>query len=1236
MMPLVPRALGRIVTLREGEGATALLMFAFSFLAMTAYNVLKPATKSEFIGALGADDLPYAYLASGLVIAVLMQAYSQAASRLPARWLIPLTQAGEVVLLVVFWLLLLTGAAWVALALYVLGSILGILLISQFWTLANDVYDARQAKRIFGFIGGGASVGGLTGAGITSVIVGQVGVPQLLLVSAALLSVCIVIVVAILRQHAPEIRTAADGPSVGAGEAMRLLRSSRQLQLVALVIGAGAIGAQIVDQQLSMAAEWYFGPDATPAMATFFARVTFVLSALGLLIQVGLTSRIHRHLGVGIALLILPVGLGATAGLILISGAVWAAATARIVDGSLRYTVDKTTREVLFLPLSPSERHRAKPFVDVTVERMAKALVALLLLVLIKDWGLGLDWRQLSYASLLLMTLWIAVAILARREYLRSFRRSLGARSIAPSTIRIDVADASTIETLVEQLASPDDDAVLYAIELLETLDKRNLITPLLLHHHAPKVRARALIGLEAASPSTRERWAPQIESLLKDDDAEVRAAAVHALSLLGMEAAAVTMRRYLDDRDPRVAVTAAGVLAASGLSADARMAEALFQRLAEDLRPSAARARQEVASALARTDRPALRSLLVSLMLDPEVAVAREAIRSVRLGERCHPVFVPVLVALLGHRELKRDARNALLGCGPEVVAILAYLLRDREEQPWVRRHLPATLAGLPLQASMDALVPALDDPDGFLRFKALEAIERLHQQDPTLTFDRAQIERQITRETADYCNCLILKHNLLRESPAVSGALLVRALDDAMGRAVDRLYRLMGLLYPWKDIVAARHTLEHGTSTRQRAGAIEYLDNLIGNPLRRRIIPVIDDTPPDEKVRQAYGLLKTRPRDFDDSLAQLIHDEDAVVSAAAIHCAVGQRRDGLRSDVEFVLTHRPPADRHAVEAAVWALEQGLVPRANDRPTAAELPAVVMADSLRQIPLFSFVSVDELFRVASAGRQVSCGAGRSLYSEGRAVDRVRFLLEGRVRAFGDGRPAEELVAPLALGAEGALGGYPIDETIEATSRAICLELEPSAFLMMLGDHEPLARGVFRVLLAGVSEHLWDSLAAPSANDVASTGRPLRPIDQVYVLRAHPLFARATPDELLDLVSLTRQLFLTPGTTFGGAGERPALYHLLDGQIRLERDGSGPVLVNAGRTIGAVEVLTGVSEGWQATVVTPAHVLSVPGDDLFRLLGDHTDLLQSLLSGVLRTARQIRQRSPGTPRLLVG
>ena len=104
-------------------------------------------------------------------------------------------------LLVLFWLLFQTGASWVSVAFYVLGLVLGILLISQFWTLANDIYDPRQAKRLFGFIGGGASLGGAMGPALTAFAVEKVGTDNLLLVSAAVLGLCVALVTAIVRRQ---------------------------------------------------------------------------------------------------------------------------------------------------------------------------------------------------------------------------------------------------------------------------------------------------------------------------------------------------------------------------------------------------------------------------------------------------------------------------------------------------------------------------------------------------------------------------------------------------------------------------------------------------------------------------------------------------------------------------------------------------------------------------------------------------------------------------------------------------------------------------------------------------------------------------------------------------------------------------------------------------------------------------------------------------------------------------
>ena len=82
---LLTRLVNPIVQLREGEATTALLMFAYSFLAMTSYNIIKPITRSEFIASLGADNLPSVHFGSGVIIGVIMQGYSKAIALVPRR-----------------------------------------------------------------------------------------------------------------------------------------------------------------------------------------------------------------------------------------------------------------------------------------------------------------------------------------------------------------------------------------------------------------------------------------------------------------------------------------------------------------------------------------------------------------------------------------------------------------------------------------------------------------------------------------------------------------------------------------------------------------------------------------------------------------------------------------------------------------------------------------------------------------------------------------------------------------------------------------------------------------------------------------------------------------------------------------------------------------------------------------------------------------------------------------------
>ena len=1214
-MSLVQRLLSPIVEVRRGEASALLLMFAYSFLIMTSYNIVKPLTRAQFINDLGADNLPWVLLFAGVLIGIIMQVYTRVVRRLPPRSVIPLTQAAIAILLIGFWVLFQTGQVWTSTAFYLFGQIMGLLLISQFWTLANDVYDPRQAKRLFGFIGGGAS--------LLAFLVQAVGPNSMLIASAVLLFICVFVVGAVMRLAKvglSDIASAGEEQGVGSQEAIRLLRESRHLQVIALVIGFAAIGAGLLDQQLNMAVEEAAGDGGAEAIAAFLGRVQLYLSIAGFVIQVWLTSRIHRYLGIGFALLILPVSLGATGIVIMATGALWASAAGRILDSSLRYTVDKTTREILFLPLPSELKHQAKAFVDVTVDRFAKAGLAILLLILIQVFGL--EWRQLSVVSIAMVGLWIFTAIKARQGYLASFRKSIEQQGVSPADVRLSVADLSTVETLVEELAHPDEQRVLYAIDLLDSLDKRNLITPLLLHHESAAVRARALGAFRDGRQDIVERWIPTIEKMIGDENADVRAAAIGTLASIRNEGATANVARsLLNDHDPRIVATAAVVLSGSEDEADQVIARRALSSLAADTHETASVVRRDLAAAIRQVGDSRSHDLLIPLLHDPDPDVADEALRSVRALGATDSLFAPTLVSLLGNRRLKNGARETLVSYGPSVVDVLQYFLNEPGEDVWVRRHIPATLARIPCQQSMDVLVAALNDEDGFLRFKVVTAIEKLRREHPSLEFKRDPIESLALKESRHYFNRLGLHHNLFVRANLPRDSVLAQALEEKIERTIDRIYRLLALIYPWKDIAATRWAIERGDG-KTRANALEYLDNILSGPLRHRVMPAIDDLPLDEKVRRGNVLLKTRPRDVEETLLELINDDDQVIAAAAIDLAGHLEMWSLSDDIEHVLAHRNVRDWYVFESASWTLAaRRITSQRRQQQWVEPLPAVSLADRLRGLPLFASVGIDELFRIVGAGHQVRHDQGSMLMREGAVPSTLHLLLDGSVVATGRRSGAREIHPPAALGFEEALDGRLMTESVKTSDRAVSLELRADQLGTLLADNTDLVQGLFRTLVE--RKRAKPGFIKGDGPIEIDLPRRLTPIQKVLALQKIPLFSKVSGAEMLYVAAAATQIDLEKDAVLADETGPAGLSILISGSLALATpDGPEPVArAGPGDSVGVYETLAGLESAPQIgklrIVATEAgSVLQIPRDELFDLLGQRPILLRQIFAAI--------------------
>ena len=375
------------------------------------------------------------------------------------------------------------------------------------------------------------------------------------------------------------------------------------------------------------------------------------------------------------------------------------------------------------------------------------------------------------------------------------------------------------------------------------------------------------------------------------------------------------------------------------------------------------------------------------------------------------------------------------LVGYGEEVVPALGHFLRDPEEDIWVRRHLPSTLSRIPCQASMDVLVAELvGEKDAFLRYKCVAAVDRLHHERPDLTFDPKPIETLAWLEGMQFYQFLSYYDNLFVRGGIGTPCLLKSLLEEKRARARDRVFFMLALLYPRRDVMAARWELEHGDA-RARASACEYLDNVLSGPLRRRLMTMLEDLPHEERVTRGNVILRTRPRDVEETLLILMNSDDEVVSATAIDLVGRLELRTLADDLDHVLAHRDVREWHVFEAASWTLA-GLRMQATRRRALwlEPLPSVEIASRLRALPIFASVATDELFRMARTGRQVRLDRGRTLYDAGSPAAHVYLLLDGQVQAVSPEGQTRDVKHPAPLGLEDMLEARPHPDTVRASA----------------------------------------------------------------------------------------------------------------------------------------------------------------------------------------------------------
>ena len=395
----------RLFDIKPGEIRKAVLLQAYVFLLITTLLIVKPTINSIFLSALTSDALPTAYLLTAVLAVLFSLFYDKILWAIPLNRVITGTLILSALLFALFCFLLNfkpSNTGWLY-APYLFVAIFGLLTTSQFWILANSIFNVREAKRLFGFIGSGAIAGGIFGGYLTSLLSGIISSENLLLVAAALILVCIPISSYLWKRYVDQNKVEKPIKEKAKESPFTLIRHNRLLWLITLTVGISVIVAKMVDYQYShFAAEKITN---TEELTSFFGFWFSTLSVVSLLIQLFLSKRILKYFGIGNALIFMPVGILLGSVLLLLIPELWVVVAIKIVEGSLKQSLNKAASELVVIPVPIEVRKHAKPFIDIVVDSIATGLAGAILIFLIN--GMGVPSIYISYINIGLIGIWV-------------------------------------------------------------------------------------------------------------------------------------------------------------------------------------------------------------------------------------------------------------------------------------------------------------------------------------------------------------------------------------------------------------------------------------------------------------------------------------------------------------------------------------------------------------------------------------------------------------------------------------------------------------------------------------------------------------------------------------------------------------------------------------------------------------------------------------------------------------
>jgi len=849
--------------IRDGEIRISFFMQLYIFLLITVLLMVKPTINALFLSNLGAAHLPYAYILVAIIAVLTSYSYNRAVKKYSLRIITIATLVFFSLIFMLLSFIIYSGALndWIYYIYYLSVSLFAVLVTSQFWLIANMVYNAREAKRLFGFIGAGAIAGGIFGGYLTTIIIAAYGTKTVIFIASLLILCCIPILQTVWRMRVRKLnrfirtqRKATEDRSYS--PPFKLILDSKHLTYLAAIVGVGVVMAKLVDFQFSDFANRAI-PDSDE-LASFFGFWFSSFNVVALFIQLFLTNRLLAWLGVTTNLLILPLGIAIGCLLFLTFPELWVLIIIKGMDGSFKQSINKAGIELSILPIPFAIKSEAKAFIDVVVDSIATGLAGLLLIFVIRK--LELSTWYITIIILLFLFIWIVLIYKLREAYFESFRSN-----IKNSLDKNDEENtrkklrASTKATIVLTLGDEKD--IIIMLERLSTFRLRTYEPYIikLLDNPSNKVKAAAIEQLYFYRKGTAMVKIRQLINL--KDDHVVYNAMEYLLNHTNISDESI-FRSYLDNPSDYISNAALLCLAKEAASNQKLAAKYdlknRIQRKIYELSTADNDLRKEeigeLLTAVAYAKEPRFYSFISAHFNNRDHYVVEHAIRAA--GIAAHEPFIDNLLNFIAEDKYRKTAIKALkkfgVGITKTILALdLAETLND-EVKPFV----PKIIGSFKTRDSVKVLFRLLKSNSFIIRMEASKYLTKLHVEPINIKFDQRNLVKTIIRECKYYRNtinaiasvekCLALEADENQNTDLhielhIARESLLDILIVQQDQSLECIFNLLRLKYDQADIDVAYFGLK-SDSKDTKINALEFLDNLLQSSIKNRMMPLLE----------------------------------------------------------------------------------------------------------------------------------------------------------------------------------------------------------------------------------------------------------------------------------------------------------------------------------------------------------------------------------------------------------